>query len=121
MTPQQFDWMRRMEENISTLRQQYHGASKFDAKLKAETSWKIQKAVRRLKVTVMDEVNWAADNEWWDGEADAHVEWLNECLRVIRIYTAEPDDMEPDFEALYEKEMDRRHHVFHGNVPQWAE
>lgn len=118
MNDAQYDWMNKMTANITTLREQYHGASKFDELLLAETDRKVREAVRRLKLNVTDEVTFAADNEWWDGEADARVEWLNECLRIISIYTAEPDDNEPDFERLYELEMDRRHHQFHGDVPE---
>lgn len=117
MTSQQHDWFRRMTENVSTLREQYHGASKFDEKLLAETDRKVKEAVRRLKVKVVDVEEHTANNEWWDGEADRRVEWLNEALRIISIYTQEPDDAYVDFERLYELEMDRRHHAFHGDVP----
>lgn len=96
--------------------------------LRNEVSVKIQEAVRRLtekrviKSKIISEEELYSCNEGWDGEADGHVEWLSECLRVIRIYVQVPDE-EPYFdeERAYELEMDRRYHQFHGDVPPWAQ
>jgi len=113
--------MIRMEANVGTLREQYHGASAFDNELLAETLRKVREAVRRLKLKVVDEVQNAIDNEFWDGEADSRVEWLAEALRIISIYTAEPDDDGFNEEVEYEQEMDRRYHLLHGGDPEWAQ
>lgn len=117
MTSKQHEWFGRMQANVETLREQFYGASAFDKQLLAETLRKVGEAVRRLNLKMVSIEENAANHEFWDGEADARVEWLAEALRIISIYTQEPDEPEPDFERLYELEMDRLHHAFHGDVP----
>ena len=117
--------MNRMHANLTTMREQYQTTG-IDEALKAETSRKIQEAVRRLQKktamgSIISEEDLAVSNEFWDGEADSHVEWLTECLRIIAIYTAEPDDDNFNEEKEFEREMDRRYHQFHGDVPLWAQ
>jgi hypothetical protein len=121
MNAAQYDWMNRMQANVATLREQYYGASAFDNELLAETLRKVREAVKRLKLKVISLEENAANHEFWDGEADARVEWLAEALRIIGIYTAEPDDVEINEDRLYELEMDRRHYAVHGGDPEWAQ
>lgn len=125
MNNTQHDWMIRMTANLELMNEQYRTTG-IDNTLKTETSRKIQEAVRRLQKktamgAIINEEEYAAANEFWDGEADSHVEWLAECLRIIAIYTAEPDDDGFNEEKEYEKEMDRRYRQFHGDVPLWAQ
>lgn len=122
----QIDWSRRMWANLDDLRTQYHNSRTPDSGLLSETDRKIREAVRRLRLVVTDQEEFAASNEWWDGEEDGLIMWLRYCLSEIErhcgyVHDDQPDDPEPDFERLYELEMDRRYHQFHGNVPDWAQ
>lgn len=121
----QQDWLVRMNANIDNMTKQFRTNRKVDVNLLAETSRKVLEASRRLSLKhhfrVVSEEDFASFNEWFDGEALVRLEWLKEHLRVIAIYTHEEDGPEPDFELMYEREMDRRYHQLHGNIPRWAE
>ena len=88
MNSMQQSWFERMEANIGTMRDQYAARVNFTAKA-TETSRKIQEAVRRMQeagklAPIISEEEYGEINEWFDGEADCHVEWLDVCLRKLR-------------------------------------
>ena len=123
MTEKQIAWTHKMYQNIAELQAQYQDRG-IDKKLRDTTERQIFEATRRLKLVVIDEEEFAADNEFWDGEADCRTEWLEEHMRVITSNFADPFRDEDDYfdeEALYEKEQDRQYFLRHGNDPWWAQ
>lgn len=123
MNDKQYDWFQRMTTALANLRIEFANSRRIDEAVYIPTTQKIVAAVDRLKIEMPTVEEYAAIHEFWDGEAHEGLEWLSEAMERIRLHFA-PIDQDDDYfneEELYEKEMDRRYHAFHGEVPWWAQ
>ena len=88
MNETQKDWFRRMSENISHLRNQYHQEFPkyiFNTELFKETERKILTAVERLNLRVMDIEEYYVMHEFWeDEEENGNLMYLSYLLFQIK-------------------------------------
>lgn len=87
MNETQKDWFRRMSENVSHLRNQYHLSQLrliTNQEIMNETERKILSAVERLNLRVLDIEEYCAMHEFWDGEEHCNLMYLSYLLFQIK-------------------------------------